>query len=138
EPVPVTMPEGKWITQPEPIIGFTNDQLRTILEGTPRDPSAPRPIGMTGDPNGAFRFLTEVNKIGRFDPVAWHGYEAAGHLHQFHGNEIVGPNSDYASIRAAGAVTGQGGSLNRSLYWSPALTALRDGKRVVLRPIYCN
>lgn len=79
---------------------------------------------------GAFRFICNVAKLGKFDPIVYPGQKTAGHLHVFFGNTAVTESSTYESLRASGDSSCQGGPLNRSGYWMPALIR-EDGKVVI-------
>ena len=49
------------------------------------------------------------------------GQPGASHLHLFFGNTTTDAYSTYASLRANGNGSCQGGPLNRSAYWAPAV-----------------
>lgn len=82
------------------------------------------------DTSGAFRFICNVTKLGRFDPIVYPGEAVAGHMHTFFGNTAIVANSTYESLRASGDSSCQGGPLNRSGYWMPTLMR-DDGKAVI-------
>jgi len=55
------------------------------------------------------------------DPIVYPGQPGASHLHMFFGNTLADANSTYQSLRTTGSSTCQGGPLNRSAYWMPAI-----------------
>jgi hypothetical protein len=93
------------------------------LEGTAIVPSRP--------PNeeGAFRTLCNSGHINYDDPIVYPGQQGASHLHQFFGNLSVNYNTTSASLIAAGNSTCDGGPINRTGYWVPALLS---GSEVVV------
>ena len=70
---------------------------------------------------GAFRFISNVAKLGYIDPIVHPGTVGKSHLHLFWGNTEVNENSTFESLASSGESTSQGSLLNRSAYWVPAL-----------------
>ena len=82
-------------------------------------------------PQGQFRILCAVSHWSTEDPVVFPDQPGAGHLHMFFGNPTADAFSTGESLAAAGAGTCQGGPLNRSAYWMPAMI---DGSGHVVVP----
>lgn len=70
---------------------------------------------------GAFRFLCSPSHLLYDDPIVYPGQPGAAHLHQFFGNTLTNSNSTYSSLRTTGNGTCDGGPVNRSAYWMPAM-----------------
>ena len=90
--------------------------------------------GVTGDgPKGAFRFICKPSHNLYDDPIVYPGKPGVSHLHTFYGNTLANGNSTYESLRKTGDSTCQGGPLNRSAYWIPAMM---NGADKVVMPDY--
>jgi hypothetical protein len=74
----------------------------------------------------AFRMFCEFSHLGTYDPIVDPGNDRFMHLHMFFGNTAVGPNSTYQSLRSSGDSTCDGGPLNRTAYWMPAVFDQHD------------
>lgn len=81
--------------------------------------------------DGKLRFLCEPSHLLYDDPIVYPGQPGASHLHHFFGNTSSNGNSTYASLRASGGGSCQGGPLNRSAYWFPAMIKTDTQKVVV-------
>ena len=90
----------------------------------------PIPPSSAGDPTGNFRFICTASHFAYDDPIGKPGQPGAAHLHLFFGNTAANAFSTYASLRAAGDGTCDGGQLNRSAYWVPALLDTSDVPQV--------
>jgi hypothetical protein len=79
----------------------------------------------SGPPNagneGKLRFFCESSHLSYDDPILFPGQPGATHLHMFFGNTLTAANSTYRTLRTTGGSTCQGGPLNRTGYWAPAL-----------------
>lgn len=71
--------------------------------------------------DGKLRFICNFSHLLYDDPIVNPGVPGAAHLHLFFGNTTTDGNSTYASLRAAGDGTCDGGPLNRTAYWMPAM-----------------
>jgi hypothetical protein len=83
------------------------------------------PDSMGADPVGAFRMECFSAARAPIDPEVYPGLKGRSHIHSFVGATFVTPNAAYTSIRNHGGSTcGTGGkhSVNKSLYWQPAMT----------------
>ncbi|HSP28294.1 MAG TPA: DUF1996 domain-containing protein [Ilumatobacteraceae bacterium] len=79
----------------------------------------------------AFRMFCEFSHLGFVDPVVSPGSPNFMHLHMFFGNTAVDQDSTYQSLRSTGNSTCDGGPLNRTAYWMPAVF---DGQDQVVVP----
>ncbi len=78
----------------------------------------------------AFRFRCKPSHLLFDDPIVFPGQPGKAHLHMFFGNTLSNGNSTYDSLRTTGDGSCDGGPLNRSAYWMPALMN-ENGKVVV-------
>jgi cell division septation protein DedD len=76
-------------------------------------------IGSAGYP--AFRKFCSFSHLAYADPIVAPGNSKFPHLHMFWGNTGADANSTYESLRTTGNSTCDGGPLNRSAYWMPAI-----------------
>lgn len=76
--------------------------------------------------NGNFRTGCAFSHFGNDDPIVLPGQAGASHLHMFFGNTNVNAGSTYESLRLSGDSTCDGGPLNRTAYWTPALLDEND------------
>jgi len=79
------------------------------------------PASSANEPSGNFRQICEFSHLGYNDPIVNPGQPGAAHLHMFFGNTMTNASSTYASLRATGDGTCNGGPLNRTGYWMPAV-----------------
>jgi hypothetical protein len=79
----------------------------------------------------AFRTFCEFSHLGFVDPIVAPGNPNFMHLHMFFGNTAIDQNSTYQSLRSTGNSTCDGGPLNRTAYWMPAVF---DGNNRVVVP----
>jgi hypothetical protein len=87
------------------------------------------PASSASEPSGNFRTFCSVSHLSYDDPVVYPRQPGAAHLHMFFGNTLANANSTYESLRTTGGSTCQGGPVNRSAYWMPAI--MNAGGRVV-------
>lgn len=90
---------------------------------------------------GEAKFRTHCNHSHHSyeDPIVFPKQRGVSHLHTFFGNDKMGADSTYESLRTTGGSTCGGGKINRSGYWYPALlkdNALGDGKTMVIKPAH--
>jgi hypothetical protein len=76
---------------------------------------------MAWEPSGNFRTFCAFSHLSYDDPIVYPGLPGASHLHMYFGNRGANARSTYQSLRSSGDSTCQGGPLNRSAYWIPAL-----------------
>ncbi len=79
----------------------------------------------------AFRLFCNFSHLDYSDPIVRPGDSNFRHLHMFFGNTQANANSDYRSLRTTGGSTCDGGPLNRTSYWMPAVF---DGNNNVVVP----
>lgn len=89
------------------------------------------PESMAWEPTGNFRTFCGPSHLGHDDPIVYPGQDNAAHLHQFFGNTLTDHSSTYQSMRTTGESTCEGGKLNRTGYWTPAVF---DGQNRVVPP----
>lgn len=101
------------------------DANTVALGGVPED--------MSWEPSGNFRSFCSFSHLNYDDPIVDPGDEGASHLHMFFGNAGTDAASTYESLRTTGESTCEGGILNRTGYWMPAvLQGSGDSTRVVV------
>lgn len=71
--------------------------------------------------DGSFRTVCTVSHFNFDDPIVFPGQRAATHLHMYFGNALADFSSTGSSLASSGNATCQGGPLNRSAYWVPAV-----------------
>lgn len=79
------------------------------------------PSDMSWQPSGNFRTFCEFSHLAYADPIVAPGNGAFSHLHMFFGNTGTNASSTYQSLRSSGNSTCDGGPLNRTAYWMPAV-----------------
>ncbi|AFU97527.1 hypothetical protein M5M_01500 [Simiduia agarivorans SA1 = DSM 21679] len=72
---------------------------------------------------GIVRINCDFSHSSYNDPIVYPGQENAAHLHRFYGNMLVDHMLTTESLLSSGDSSCQGGELNRSAYWVPALLA---------------
>jgi hypothetical protein len=70
---------------------------------------------------GQFRTSCEFSHFAYDDPLVHPGKPGAAHLHMFFGNTDVNAFSTFKTLKDSGGSTCNGGELNRTAYWVPAL-----------------
>jgi hypothetical protein len=88
-------------------------------------------IGTSGYP--AFRKFCQFSHLAYADPIVDPGNSRFPHLHMFWGNTGADAHSTYQSLRTTGNSTCDGGPLNRTAYWMPAIF---DGANQVVVPTW--
>ncbi len=73
------------------------------------------------DEGGQFREGCEFSHFAYDDPIVFPGQPGASHLHIFFGNTDANAYSTADSILNSGGSTCNGGELNRTSYWAPAM-----------------
>lgn len=76
---------------------------------------------------GAFRILCDVSHMSFDDPIVWPGRPGKTHLHVFFANQKTGAASVLTQMPFSGNSSCNGGTINRSGYWTPALIYHRPG-----------
>jgi hypothetical protein len=81
----------------------------------------------------AFRTFCQFSHLAYADPIVAPGNDRFAHLHMFFGNTQANHTSTYQTLRTSGGGTCDGGPLNRTAYWMPAVF---DGQDRVVVPNY--
>lgn len=79
------------------------------------------PASTANEPSGNFRTFCRPSHLEWDDPIVYPNQDKAAHLHQFFGNSAVNESSTYQSLRTTGSSTCEGGPINRTGYWTPAM-----------------
>ena len=91
------------------------------------------PPSAAPDVVGAFRFICSPSHNLPDDPIVYPGLPGKAHMHTFFGNTMASASSTYQSLRQHGESSCQGGPLNRSAYWMPAMM---NGAGNIVMPDY--
>lgn len=125
---------------PAPAVGYAWPRVRSVWRDSSTGldclPGAvncqiPSVYVAKADSIGAFRIPCGFARMAFDDPIVFPGQPGASHLHTFTGNVGVDAFSTTASISGAGNSTCDGGTLNRSSYWFPALIDTGNGRPLV-------
>lgn len=81
-------------------------------------------------PNGNMRTGCEFSHFAYDDPIVYPGKPEAAHLHMFFGNTDVNAHTTWDTLYNSGGGTCNGGELNRTGYWVPALFDQNGNVRV--------
>jgi hypothetical protein len=84
--------------------------------------------------DGKIRFLCEPSHLRYDDPIVAPGQPGGAHLHEFFGNTATNASSTYESLRETGSGSCEGGPLNRTGYWMPAM--IDTATNTVVRPFH--
>lgn len=79
---------------------------------------------------GQFRTRCQYSHFAYDDPIIFPNQPGAAHLHMFFGNTEADAYSTGQSLLNSGGGSCQGGELNRSAYWMPALFDANDDVRI--------
>ena len=108
----------------------------STLVSIPPHVTSGHPIpALSTDSTGNFRFICDFSHLNYDDPIVYPGAQGAAHLHMWMGNTLADYASTPNSLRTTGDGSCQGGPLNRSAYWSPALI---DQNNMVVIPAYAT
>ena len=88
------------------------------------------------DGSGAFRTHCLESHTSHDDPLVFPGQPGAAHHHVFFGNPGVDAHTTVADLTNAGRTTCDGGTLNRSAYWVPALYDGRGERIEYVEPLF--
>jgi Domain of unknown function (DUF1996) len=108
-------------TMPLPNVGYSDLRIRSANGEQPRLDT------------GAFRVWCTLANVGFFDPIVYPNQANKGHLHLFFGNVGINPNSTNEALRTTGNSTCNGGIMNRSSYWIPAIIDTATNKVIAPR-----
>ena len=79
---------------------------------------------------GQFRTRCQFSHLAYDDPIVFPNQPGAAHLHMYFGNTEVNAHSTASSLLNSGGGSCQGGELNRSAYWIPAVFDDNDDVRI--------
>ncbi len=104
-------------TIPAAVSGFSTARTTSVSY-------APNPVCFNNEQSGcndnaAFRTECSLSHTSKDDPIVYPGQAGAAHWHQFFGNTAA--NAHLTDARTQGNSTCNGGILNRTAYWAPAL-----------------
>lgn len=88
------------------------------------------------DGSGAFRTHCLESHDSHDDPLVFPGQTGAAHHHLFFGNPIVDARTNVADLNEADRTTCDGGTLNRSAYWVPALYDVQGARIAYVDPLF--
>jgi len=88
------------------------------------------------DGSGAFRTHCLESHTSHDDPLVFPGQPGAAHHHVFFGNPSVDANTTVADLNDANRTTCDGGTLNRSAYWVPALHDAHGERIEYVEPLF--
>lgn len=92
--------------------------------------------GEREDGSGAFRTHCLESHTSHDDPLVYPGQPGAAHHHVFFGNPGVDAQTTVADLNDANRTTCDGGTLNRSAYWVPALYDARGERIEYVDPLF--
>lgn len=101
----------------------------TIPKGSPHTEGGVRNTGSQPNYNsdvGAFRTECKLSHFAYDDPLVHPNKPSAAHMHMFFGNKDVNAYTDLKKLRDSSESTCQGGTLNNSAYWVPALIDMNE------------
>jgi hypothetical protein len=113
--------------------GTLPDVAAEVAFGAWIDDAGRIPESTAWEPSGNFRTRCEFSHLAYDDPIVYPGEPGTSHLHVFFGNTDADAHSTYESLRSTGESTCQGGPLNRTGYWVPAV---HDASGQVVVPDY--
>ncbi|MFN8015122.1 MAG: DUF1996 domain-containing protein [Acidimicrobiia bacterium] len=85
--------------------------------------------------DGAFRFNCNPSHLAYVDPIVFPGQNGASHLHMFYGNKKTNYNSTQTSLKNTGGGSCDGGPLNRTAYWIPAMLDTNGKARLPINTV---
>lgn len=106
-------------TIPDPNTGVSDARATTVTGWSPQACDRSRGSGGCGNIVAAFRTNCKLSHVSRNDPIVYPNQKDAAHWHAFFGNTAADENMSDPMVR--GNSTCDGGILNRTAYWAPAL-----------------
>ena len=85
---------------------------------------------------GNFRFICWPSHLNYDDPIVYPGQQGKAHLHMFFGNRATNYQTTPQNIAAKGDGSCQGGPINRTAYWVPALLDPNGKARLPLTTVF--
>ncbi len=93
-------------------------------------------VGEREDGSGAFRTNCLESHINFDDPLVYPNQVSASHEHVFFGNTTINAMTTQQSLLEASSTTCDGGTLNRSAYWVPALYDQYNERITYVEPLF--
>jgi hypothetical protein len=84
--------------------------------------------GESREDKGAFRVSCDYSHMNNDDAIVYPNEQGRAHLHVYFGNTNVNYLSTAESIRTTGNSTCNGGIMNRTAYWAPAMIDTENGE----------
>lgn len=115
------------VTSTQPLLELGSPDARSLATATEVDRVDHLETGLVvpessaWEPTGNFRTICQFSHLAHDDPIVYPDQPGASHLHMFFGNTEADATSSFESLRSTGDSTCQGGPLNRSGYWAPAV-----------------
>ena len=100
-------------------MGYPDQRIRATTE----QPAGPYDVG-------AFRLRCDFSHFAFDDPIVYPNQPGRSHLHVFFGNTAVNASTTTESLLATGNSTCNGGTVNRTGYWAPAMVDMRTNQAV--------
>lgn len=119
-PAPGTTPGHGAAPFPAGFAGYNTERLQATDE---------MPEGPTQ--TGAFRLRCQASHFAFDDPIVFPNQPGRSHLHVFFGNTGANAASTTESLTSSGNSTCNGGTVNRSSYWAPAVIDMRTNLAVL-------
>jgi hypothetical protein len=116
------MPVINLALAPPRSVGFSDYRIKATTELPAASP----------EDQGAFRVNCDYSHMNFDDAIVYPGQQGKSHLHTYFGNTGANFASTSESIRTTGNSTCNGGIMNRSAYWVPAMIDTANG--APLRP----
>ncbi|MDH3682791.1 MAG: DUF1996 domain-containing protein, partial [Acidimicrobiia bacterium] len=107
------------ISDESPLI--TTDRSEYVAWGQVGEDYFHQEFAFPVETGGQFRVACEFSHFAYDDPILKPDLPGASHLHMFFGNTDINAFSTYETMRDSGSSTCNGGELNRSGYWAPAM-----------------
>lgn len=132
--MPSTQPEVTRAAEPAPMemsnMPHPNIDLippRGTGYGEIRIRDSAEPLADSREDKGAFRVSCEYSHMNNDDAIVYPNQQGKAHLHVYFGNTDVNYLSTAESVRTTGNSTCNGGIMNRTAYWAPAMIDTESG-----------
>ncbi len=141
-PAPAPAPAPASVVPPPPPL--TTPAVQAMSPGYG---AAPYPLGFAGfateriqpideqpaasDGTGSFRLRCEASHFANDDPIVYPGQPGRSHLHIFFGNTGTNAATTAESLATSGNSTCNGGIVNRTAYWAPAMIDMRTNRPIL-------
>jgi hypothetical protein len=103
----------------------------TLVFNTLRVKATTEVAPLASDGNGAVRIPCGYSHMAFDDPIVFPGQPGASHLHTFFGNTSTNANSTTESLFANKGSTCNGGIMNLTAYWIPAMVDTTNNRALI-------